>query len=79
MAGAPCGFIFRDAAMSAPAFGDRRCYQLPPGAKGLAARAVVMFLFNVLCNVLNAWKIQQISMKLMVTIQIFTDNWHTHP
>ncbi|XP_074618719.1 delta-aminolevulinic acid dehydratase-like isoform X1 [Acropora palmata] len=31
---------FRDAAMSAPAFGDRRCYQLPPGAKGLAARAV---------------------------------------
>ena len=50
--------------MSAPAFGDRRCYQLPPGAKGLAARAVVMFLFNVLCNVLNAWKIQQISMLL---------------
>ena len=31
----------RDAAKSAPAFGDRRCYQLPPGAKGLAARAVV--------------------------------------
>ncbi|XP_068694921.1 delta-aminolevulinic acid dehydratase-like [Montipora foliosa] len=31
---------FRDAAKSAPAFGDRRCYQLPPGAKGLAARAV---------------------------------------
>lgn len=75
MAGAVCCFIFRDAAMSAPAFGDRRCYQLPPGAKGLAARAVVMFLFNVL----NAWKIQQISMKLMVTIQIFTDNWHTDP
>lgn len=65
MAGAPCCFIFRDAAKSAPAFGDRRCYQLPPGAKGLAARAVVMFLFNVLSNV---WKIQQISMKLMVTI-----------
>lgn len=31
---------FRDAAKSAPAFGDRRCYQLPPGSKGLAARAV---------------------------------------
>ena len=31
----------RDAAKSAPSFGDRRCYQLPAGAKGLAARAVV--------------------------------------
>ncbi|EDO35811.1 predicted protein [Nematostella vectensis] len=31
---------FRDAAKSAPAFGDRRCYQLPPGARGLAMRAV---------------------------------------
>ncbi|XP_055380382.1 delta-aminolevulinic acid dehydratase [Condylostylus longicornis] len=31
---------FRDAAKSAPAFGDRRCYQLPSGSKGLAARAV---------------------------------------
>ncbi|KXJ13834.1 delta-aminolevulinic acid dehydratase isoform X2 [Exaiptasia diaphana] len=31
---------FRDAAKSAPAFGDRRCYQLPPGSKGLAMRAV---------------------------------------
>ncbi|XP_077986313.1 delta-aminolevulinic acid dehydratase-like [Glandiceps talaboti] len=31
---------FRDAAKSAPAFGDRRCYQLPPGARGLASRAV---------------------------------------
>jgi len=30
---------FRDAAASAPAFGDRRCYQLPPGNKGLAIRA----------------------------------------
>lgn len=30
---------FRDAAKSAPSFGDRRCYQLPPGSKGLAARA----------------------------------------
>ncbi|XP_057240903.1 delta-aminolevulinic acid dehydratase isoform X1 [Malurus melanocephalus] len=31
---------FRDAALSKPAFGDRRCYQLPPGARGLAIRAV---------------------------------------
>jgi len=31
----------RDAAKSAPAFGDRRCYQLPPGSSGLAMRAVV--------------------------------------
>uniref|UniRef100_A0A8C4GUX9 Delta-aminolevulinic acid dehydratase n=1 Tax=Dicentrarchus labrax TaxID=13489 RepID=A0A8C4GUX9_DICLA len=31
---------FRDAAQSTPAFSDRRCYQLPPGARGLALRAV---------------------------------------
>ncbi|XP_076454899.1 delta-aminolevulinic acid dehydratase-like [Babylonia areolata] len=31
---------FRDAAKSSPAFGDRRCYQLPPGSVGLAERAV---------------------------------------
>ncbi|KAG1688235.1 Delta-aminolevulinic acid dehydratase [Nymphon striatum] len=30
---------FRDAAHSAPAFGDRRCYQLPPGSHGLSLRA----------------------------------------
>ncbi|BFZ06002.1 hypothetical protein BsWGS_09041 [Bradybaena similaris] len=30
---------FRDAAKSAPAFGDRKCYQLPPGSVGLAERA----------------------------------------
>jgi porphobilinogen synthase len=30
---------FRDAAKSAPAFGDRRCYQLPFGSSGLAIRA----------------------------------------
>ncbi|RZB40182.1 ALAD and/or DEAD domain containing protein [Asbolus verrucosus] len=30
---------FRDAAKSAPAFGDRKCYQLPPGSTGLALRA----------------------------------------
>ncbi|KAI9144220.1 MGC84775 protein-like protein [Paraphysoderma sedebokerense] len=31
---------FRDAAKSAPSFGDRKCYQLPPGARGLARRAI---------------------------------------
>lgn len=31
---------FRDAAKSAPAFGDRKCYQLPSGSSGLALRAV---------------------------------------
>lgn len=31
----------RDAAGSAPSFGDRKCYQLPPQAKGLARRAIV--------------------------------------
>ncbi|XP_050389019.1 delta-aminolevulinic acid dehydratase [Patella vulgata] len=31
---------FRDAAKSAPAFGDRSCYQLPAGSIGLAERAV---------------------------------------
>jgi len=31
---------FRDAAGSAPAFGDRKCYQLPVAAKGLARRAI---------------------------------------
>ncbi|KAH9981438.1 tetrapyrrole biosynthesis porphobilinogen synthase [Lactifluus volemus] len=31
---------FRDAAGSAPAFGNRKCYQLPPNAKGLARRAI---------------------------------------
>ena len=35
---------FRDAAKSAPSFGDRRCYQLPLGARGLALRAVVGIL-----------------------------------
>ncbi|KAI8967514.1 delta-aminolevulinic acid dehydratase [Mycotypha africana] len=31
---------FRDAANSAPSFGDRRCYQLPSNARGLARRAI---------------------------------------
>lgn len=30
---------FRDAAKSAPSFGDRKCYQLPAGSRGLAHRA----------------------------------------
>lgn len=30
---------FRDAAKSAPSFGDRKSYQLPPGSKGLSIRA----------------------------------------
>ncbi|QIW98262.1 hypothetical protein AMS68_003780 [Peltaster fructicola] len=32
---------FRDAAGSVPSFGDRRCYQLPPGGRGLARRAII--------------------------------------
>ncbi|GLB37559.1 putative tetrapyrrole biosynthesis porphobilinogen synthase [Lyophyllum shimeji] len=32
---------FRDAAGSAPSFGNRKCYQLPVGARGLARRAIV--------------------------------------
>ncbi|KKY27019.1 putative delta-aminolevulinic acid dehydratase [Phaeomoniella chlamydospora] len=32
---------FRDAAGSAPSFGDRKCYQLPPGGRGLARRAII--------------------------------------
>jgi porphobilinogen synthase len=32
---------FREAAHSAPTFGDRLCYQLPPGSRGLALRALV--------------------------------------
>ncbi|SJM85898.1 Delta-aminolevulinic acid dehydratase [Zygosaccharomyces bailii] len=31
---------FRDAACSAPSSGDRKCYQLPSGGKGLARRAL---------------------------------------
>lgn len=33
---------FRDAARSAPAFGDRKCYQFPVGSKTIAARAAVI-------------------------------------
>lgn len=35
---------FRDAADSGAKFGDRRCYQLPCGSKGLALSAVVWVL-----------------------------------
>ena len=34
---------FRDAAGSAPSYGDRKAYQLPPGSSGLAIRAAVTF------------------------------------
>lgn len=41
---------FRDAARSAPAHGDRKCYQLPSGSKGLAARAAVSAIgYDVSC------------------------------
>lgn len=32
---------YREAAGSAPSFGNRKCYQLPPNARGLAKRALV--------------------------------------
>ena len=38
---------FSDAAGSAPLFGDRKCYQLPPTAKGLARRAIVRICFSL--------------------------------
>lgn len=37
-------YICRDAAGSAPMAGDRKCYQLPPFAKGLARRAIVRYI-----------------------------------
>ena len=37
---------FRDAAGSAPSFGDRKCYQLPPGGRGLARRAIQRDIFE---------------------------------
>ena len=48
---------FRDAAGSAPSFGDRRCYQLPPGARGLARRALVcdaqeLLVFDIAARIL---------------------------
>lgn len=40
-----------EAAGSAPSFGDRKCYQLPPAAKGLARRAIVSPLSDVSIHV----------------------------
>jgi porphobilinogen synthase len=37
---------FRDAAHSAPAFGDRKRYQLPIGSRGLAERAAQRYPFS---------------------------------
>ena len=37
---------FRDAAGSAPSNGDRKCYQLPPNARGLARRAIVCQIYS---------------------------------
>lgn len=39
---------FRDAAHSAPGLGDRRSYQLPPGANGLALRALAVRILTEL-------------------------------
>lgn len=33
--------LYREAAGSVPDFGNRKCYQLPPNARGLAKRAIV--------------------------------------
>lgn len=47
---------FRDAARSAPSFGDRKCYQLPSGSRGLAYRAAVGYdycIFVFACSRLN--------------------------
>lgn len=38
---------FRDASQSAPKFGDRKCYQLPPGSNGLATRAAVSGILSI--------------------------------
>lgn len=37
---------FRDAARSAPAYGDRKCYQFPIGSKSIAIRAAVKKIFS---------------------------------
>jgi len=42
---------FRDVTKSAPVFSDRKCYQLPPGSKGLAIRAAVSEFFTFLTYV----------------------------
>lgn len=42
---------FRTAAKAKPAFGDRKCYQLPPGSSGLGIRAAVgtFYTQSILC------------------------------
>jgi len=49
---------FRDASQSAPKFGNRMCYQLPPGSNGLAARAAVSF-----CSLLTFYSLFIIFLK----------------
>jgi delta-aminolevulinic acid dehydratase/porphobilinogen synthase len=49
----------RDAAGSAPAFGNRKCYQLPPSARGLARRAIVRVFFDIMIPCLNTKFITQ--------------------
>lgn len=39
--------VYREAAGSAPSFGDRKCYQLPPNARGLARRALVSLVDQI--------------------------------
>ena len=56
---------FRDAAKSSPSFGDRKCYQLPPGSRGLARRAIVRycrvnFTVNCIISSCETWKRVQI-------------------
>lgn len=45
---------FREAARSAPAYGDRKCYQLPVGSRQLAERAAVsgIIIFQELKSIL---------------------------
>jgi len=40
--------LYSDAAGSAPSFGNRKCYQLPPNGRGIARRAIVAFSFFML-------------------------------
>lgn len=39
---------FRDAAKTSPSFGDRQAYQLPVGSAGLAVRAAVGIIQNLM-------------------------------
>jgi len=45
----------RDAAGSAPSFGNRKCYQFPPGARGLARRAIVRQLILIILRDKQGW------------------------